>query len=150
MEGHFQVYKEISVQKLLFLFNVALVPFREFLWSTLRYASDELFQEIQMMLSYFQVNFDSEFRKLIVPDTFDPLAQFLMKSALKCRTVYNFMATKLVSSNMVQQIYRRCSNWYEELMSRQVLVGLKTKVEGRFRRRTSQRRFGSFASFQTS
>lgn len=144
------MYKETSVQKLLFLFNVALVPFREFLWKTLCYASDELFQEIQLMLSYFQVNFDLEFRKLIVPDTFDPLAQFLLKSTLNSRTVYNFLATKLVSSNMVQQIYRRCSNWYEEFMSRQVLVGLKTKVEVRFRRRTSQRRSGSFASFPIS
>ena len=121
------------------MFNAAFVPFREFLWSALRFASDELFQEIQLMLCYFQANFDSEFRKLIVPDSFEPITQFLMKSAINCRTVHNFVAAKLVSPSLLQQIHRRCSNWCEEFMGREIRVGLRAKLDRRFRRKNSQR-----------
>ena len=136
---HSQVQKEASSQMLLLFFRTALNPFRKVLWNALCFASDELFQELCVMLSFFQANFQMQFKELFVSTTFKPIAQFLNKTSLNCRAVYNFVAVNLVDLNWVQQIHERCLNYLEDFMNRQVFVGFGAWVDCRSRLGSSRK-----------
>lgn len=111
------------------LFIIALNPFREFLCNTLCYASDELYQELHLMLNYFRINFSIQFQELMVDGSVKPITQFLREaSPLDCHAVCNLVSVPLVNKNVIQQVHERCIYWIKEMKEKKIPVEVEAML----------------------